>query len=506
MASFNLTADVWTQIIIGGSSLVDQYVQVNSGRALVALGTPSASTTAIDSGSFDDSVLYVPAGVSVYARPTGGVSSTAITTGNYGAGQSAAGFQLFDAATAVADPRRILATSKLRHVTNRVGVCSSRSGTLIRQGWANWMYSHVPISAIQLVAWNGYIDSTTGLETGAGGPMNASWAIHLPDGTIQRITWDGGAASKNIADNEIATTDLVQLPFTIPAFTPFRLKGFNIWSGGGGGIKMAWANVIDRGRGDEFQENASGGTDNSMNTTPFTGTGSNTQCYSPQLVLGYSNKPVILGAGDSIMAGVEDRFQDPNGGRGLVGRSVARFAPFINFGVPGDQAARVVVAGNYDKRKALAVMGGVTAAFTNHGINDLYSASRTDVQLLADHVAFNAFLGVRVMNLTLTPNTATTDAYATAANQTPKSGNATAAARRLAFNAAVRSGVLAGLPRPVDITAPVETDTTHERVPVQDGGVWLPQFMDTNGAGLHPITNALQAMVPVVDAALASYL
>lgn len=96
MPSFNLTQDVWTQIIIGGNSTIDQQVSVNSGRALISLGTPRPDTTVIDSGSFDDKVLYVPAGVSVYARGT--IPMTTVVTGNYGGGASVAGYQLFDKA------------------------------------------------------------------------------------------------------------------------------------------------------------------------------------------------------------------------------------------------------------------------------------------------------------------------------------------------------------------------------------------------------------------------
>lgn len=111
MASFSLTQDVWTQIIIGGSSTVDQYVQVVSGKALISIGSPTPDGTAIDSGSFDDNVLYVPAGVSVYARPTAGVP-VAITTGNYGAGQSTAGYQLaasYMASAGIVTPPQIAA-------------------------------------------------------------------------------------------------------------------------------------------------------------------------------------------------------------------------------------------------------------------------------------------------------------------------------------------------------------------------------------------------------------
>lgn len=93
MPTSNLTLNQWTQIYIGGSSLVDQYVQVSAGKALISLGTPSDATTVIDSSSFDDKVIYVPAATSVYARPNG-VPFTTVSWGNYGSGQSVAGYEL----------------------------------------------------------------------------------------------------------------------------------------------------------------------------------------------------------------------------------------------------------------------------------------------------------------------------------------------------------------------------------------------------------------------------
>lgn len=93
MPSTTLTQNGWTQIYIGGSSTVDQQFQVTGGKALISLGTPSDATTAIDSAAFDDKLIYAPAATSVFARLNGTPTAT-VTWGDFGAGQSAAGFEL----------------------------------------------------------------------------------------------------------------------------------------------------------------------------------------------------------------------------------------------------------------------------------------------------------------------------------------------------------------------------------------------------------------------------
>lgn len=132
MPTTTLTLDQWVQVYIGGSSLVDQAVQINSGKALISLGTPSDATTAIDSSAFDDKVIYVPAGTSVFARPNGG-GSAVVNIGAFGAGQSSAGYEMFGAAAknagVVSNPPAA-STKKLRAARARVRTKAGRGKVL----------------------------------------------------------------------------------------------------------------------------------------------------------------------------------------------------------------------------------------------------------------------------------------------------------------------------------------------------------------------------------------
>lgn len=492
MATFTLTNDAWAQII--SASPNDQTVQVTTGRARIALGQPHSQGTTIIDSTAPGTIINVPSGQSVFARPysPGDVTLTpAVITSVVGVLQSKpSGYFEEDAVAALADPRRNKPSASLRQVTARVGFPNAISGGNATAGGRISTFSFVPLDSIQLAFHNGYSNSAvSSVETGAGSACTMFCSVEYPAGTFTQITW-AGAASGVIPDNETGFTDIVKLPFTIPAYARFRIAMYQVWSGAGRSVSHSYSNCLDRANGDEY--NSPSGNNYTMVSTPYTGTGSNNSAIMPALVLGYSNKIVYGVAGDSISRGVGDLPTPvPMMGGGLFARAMAATGPYINMAVPGERADRYIL--NSAKRRAIMAAGGMDRAFLQLGIND-GSAGRTSAQILADRVTIRGLLGVPVYDTTLTPNTSSSDAYV--ANQTPKTGEAD----RLAVNVALRAGVgLTGCFGVIDTAAPVETDTATQSAPVLGGGLWIQRYAYGTGAdGIHPTNAAHEAITPII--------
>ena len=396
--------------------------------------------------------------------------------------------------SATADPRRLVFPRRVAQVSNRVGLPHQKAGTATRQGWRSWQISYVPLTAISVGIWNGYVNGAAlvGVETGCGGPLTAALSIEYPAGTFTRLTW-AGAAQGTIADNAIAYTDMVPLPVTIPAFAKFRIAGDYEYLSGGTVPSSGWVNACDRAMGDEYQVNT---TADFTLTSTVLGSGS-VQGVFPQLVLGSSDRVVWGFVGDSIANGVNDAFFDPSGGRGLFGRALAESGPHLNYGVNGDRVQ--YAATNYARRLALMQAGGVTSAILQLGVNDL-AGGRTSAQILADRASMRAMLaGIVVFDTTITPQTTSTDVYKTAAQQTVSATSTNT--QRTTTNAALRGAVQPNSAGLIDVVSLLETSTAYEHGPVQDGGVWLPRYI-AGSDGTHPNSLAAMAVKPLVQGAM----
>jgi lysophospholipase L1-like esterase len=394
----------------------------------------------------------------------------------------------------ILDPRINVRPASLRQVTNRCFLPGNYSATLAMFG-RSWQMSYVPVTALKIAIPNWYVNTTTGGETGFGGTLTATASVEYPKGTLTRITFNNGGTSGTTADFTTLWSDLTQLGFTIPAFTPFRLA--IDMSNPVGLANHNYAFACDRGRGDEFAYN---GADNTMNTT-VAGAGT-TSAYYPAAVLALSDRNVWAVIGDSLSAGINETITDPCGGRGFAGRALAKFGPHLNYGVPGDYA-QWFVAG-HARRLELIQAAGVTSMLNLYGSNDIYNG-RTSAQLIADRATIRGYLpGVNVYDGTVTPRTSSTDGWKTAANQTIS--NTTTNTQRTTFNAAVRAG-LSGSPGFVDIAAHVETSTTDEFGPVLDGGVLIPRLLrkadGTAPDGVHLGTEGYRSLEPLFSSLLA---
>jgi lysophospholipase L1-like esterase len=392
------------------------------------------------------------------------------------------------------DNRMYQRPATVRQVTGRSFLPGNYSATTTMMT-RSWQRAYVPVSSIEIAIPNWYVDTTTGGEIGFGGVLTATASVEYPKGTFTRITFNNGAASGTTANFTTLWSDLTPLGFTIPANAYFRIA---IYMANPVGLaNMNYAYASDRGRGDEFAYN---GADHTMDAT-VQGSGT-TSAYYPAAVMAQSDRTVWVSLGDSLTAGINETVTDPSGGRGFVGRALAKLGPYLNYGVPGDYAQWFV--SSHARRIELIQAAGATAAFDLYGSNDIYNG-RTSAQLVADRASIRGYLpNINVYDGTVTPRTSSTDGWKTAANQTIS--NSTNNTQRTTFNNAVRAG-LTGSPGFVDIADAVETSTTDEFGPVQDGGVLIPRLLrkadGSSPDGVHLGTEGYRSLETLVNGLLA---
>lgn len=395
--------------------------------------------------------------------------------------------------SAATDARLISLPASVRQVGNRCFLPGNYSATLTMMA-RTWQMSYVPLTAIKIAIPNWYVDTATGGEIGFGGTLTATASVEYPAGTFTRITFNNGGNSGTTATLTTLFSDLTPLGFTIPAFAKFRIAIY--MSNPTGLANHNYAFACDRGRGDEFAYN---GSDQTMTST-VQGSGT-TSSYYPAAVMGLSDRNVWCCIGDSLTAGINETITDPSGGRGFAGRALIKVGPHLNYGVPGDYA-QWFVAG-HARRVELIQQAGVTSMLNLYGSNDIYNG-RTSAQLLADKATIRGYFpGINVFDCTVTPRTTSTDSWKTAANQTIS--NTTTNTQRTTFNNAVRAGV-SGSPGYVDIADRVETSTTNEFGPVQDGGVFIANMLQKADAsspdGVHLGTYGYTTLEPLVTSLL----
>lgn len=156
--------------------------------------------------------------------------------------------------------------------------------------------------------------------------------------------------------------------------------------------------------------------------------------------------PIVLGVGDSIMAGTGDgpnarqgvNTGSTNMGRGgFLSRALETVGGLYNIGCPSDTATNFLTpAGHFRRLSGASVC---STAVCNYGRNDI-STGRTLTQLQADLIAIWTMLATnrkqRTFHTTITPISTSTDLWQTAGGQTPGNNESV----RLALNAWLRDG------------------------------------------------------------------
>lgn len=193
----------------------------------------------------------------------------------------------------------------------------------------------------------------------------------------------------------------------------------------------------------------------------LTGVGTNALVYGPAAILGNvidPDRPVIGILGDSIFNGTGDNSY-ANGG--LAQRALNNNYSFQKVAFPGEALTGWLGSSGFGdtrcRRVGLLALVGCTHIVTDYTVNSLATTTIQPDAVKAWRVMAKVAPG-NVFVTTLTPQTTTTDAWATTANQSIQYPT-DREPRRLAFNAWIRDG------------APIDATDTPQAVGASGAGI-----------------------------------
>lgn len=181
---------------------------------------------------------------------------------------------------------------------------------------------------------------------------------------------------------------------------------------------------------------------------------------------------------------------DANGNGGYIERAINQIAPFTNFAVSSDKLANWLTQTGPTVRLRLLQQLNISHVVDQLGINDAIAATNYTTFKAQKIKFWSMLMGLGIKEIwatTLTPNTTSTDSWATTTNQTPTAANAVVQA----YNADLRAGMFAvnGVARVLDLGTTAESTV--------GSGIWPA---NSTGDGLHPT----QAQTATMAAAIAS--
>lgn len=284
----------------------------------------------------------------------------------------------------------------------------------------NYRYLHqclVGASDICLVYGNYYSGGTPGpnsitVTAAVENPTAATQNNNGQTGAKLQVTW-GGAPSVTIQPGGIVVSD--PIPMRLPAGQYLATRTYVSVSAAG----QKWPVDLYTIQGSwEGATRGAPATDLTMSST--TTIGQSTEAgYGPIAVIGTpftARTPCVGLVGDSILYGSGDT--NPNGMGFAVRALAAANIPYISVAKPGEQASSVNTEAGFQKRMALTA--ACTAVIEEYGQNDRANG-RTLAQIQADRLTlwgYYADRGIKVYATTNTPNTTSTDSWATTTNQT----------------------------------------------------------------------------------------
>ncbi|MDB5682028.1 MAG: YapH protein, partial [Sphingomonas bacterium] len=232
-----------------------------------------------------------------------------------------------------------------------------------------------------------------------------------------------------------------------------------------------------------------GAGDISNNTTDLSAGNALGQFGPPLLILGKPTIPVVsaIGIGDSIMFATRDTTGDADGNVGWFERAMAGH-PYANFSRSGDTISEMISNSTLARtfRMQAIALARPTIVIVAMGANDFPGTSWAtfdgrEALLCAELKA----LGVKyVGTMTSLPQTTSTDAFATTANQTPTAANVMIQQRNTALRAGTQQAAWDFV---IDWGTLVESSI--------GSGLWVPLKTPD---GTHPIDAAMNAAMAVV--------
>jgi len=333
--------------------------------------------------------------------------------------------------------------------------------------------------------------------------------VEYPSGTYNRITFNGGSNSVLVRKGFYVESDVWK--FNIPANAVFWIRTKVLVTSGQVWLKNTAA-YNGSALGGEGVANGNALTSAIANNTGY--------AYGCSAVLGISDTKngAIIYKGDSISCGVGDSGTNYTGSLqgGLFFRTFGFNYPVLMTNIPGQGSV------NYDKNTSInanffdELFTCAQFSISNLAINDLPYFTLPQIQAYVISIWYtDKASGIGIYHTTCTPQTSSTDSWATLANQTINGFET----KRTGFNDWLRDGA------PLDITTklPVAVGTASSTTIVRMGTINHPALgyievadtletsrnsgkWKTNGTasfytadGLHPTVNGYPlAIVPIV--------
>jgi lysophospholipase L1-like esterase len=300
--------------------------------------------------------------------------------------------------------------------------------------------------------------------------------IEYPVDVFTQVTW-AGSTSVTLSTS-VVTSDVI--PLTIPAGAIFWERTVNL-----GGTVSTFP-VQEMPASSQTLGLADGNSASDLGNSGTIAATSTANTFGATAMIGtiaVANAKSFVVVGDSIAWGEGDISNvGSKGGNGWIGRALDSHGyPYVKIAKQGQQATDFTSA----TAPVTAFLSAInyTDAVCEFGINDL-RLGRTQAQVLADHQTIYGVIGSgkRVYQTTLTPRSATTDAYATTTNQTAKTDGNMAALN--ALNASIRA-----IPANVNFVI----DAADAAMSARDSGIWTaPPAATTDGT--HPNSTKAASM------------
>ena len=322
-------------------------------------------------------------------------------------------------------------------------------------------------------------------------------SIESPAGTFKRVLFKGSREAVP-SPGGIIISDPVYVNFTAGQqfYVRTHAAGPNIFTFSQiMGTQIAWGESCD------------GSTDASSadKTLAGTMTPNAVSHVSPVAIIGDAGMGLafVCLVGDSIMAGLGDYDNIVDFGRGFGRRAMGNVIPYVNIALSGDSLTTA-------KPFRYLLTQGCTDVLSNMGTNDVKNGSTLAIiqaSMIASWIALGAF-GARVWQTTITPQTTSTDAWATTANQTVTAHEAV----RVGLNDWLRDGapMSGGVAVAVGAAGTRANTTGHPLTGYFDAadavetsrnsGIWRVGSVYTgDGMGLHPNSAGAALVAAAID-------
>lgn len=293
---------------------------------------------------------------------------------------------------------------------------------------SDWTSPEGDVTNIRCVDYMYYFDST-GIHV----PNNYTIKRYLeyPAGVFHQVKWSGASTrsfstSANSHTSDVIISSVTGLPLEIPAGTKFWWRTVNVT-----GSTVTKFPVIVRPAGCSTLGLDDGNSTSDLGNSGTIGATSSTNTFGPMGVIGTVKAPnarAFLLLGDSLVFGVGDvASTGPNGSSGWLARGLDGHYSMCKIAVGGMTASEFVGMANSVSFQPVLAQLGFTDAICEAGINDLSQNSATNAAILSDQqtlytalATYNLFGSARLWQTTMTARTTSTDSWASAVNQTPK--------------------------------------------------------------------------------------